>query len=206
MRQWFWYKKSGAISPHIHHSGGWDPGVDFNDAQSANPTVQYLRTQIMANADFAGFIAHDCECDASEISCECPHDTLSQNIVVNGQYATKPWFDAVFNGAVVAPTKKIMAGRHKFDLPPGTIVSFALATAQGSPPISDGTVVIVESSHAGSFTEMLADSPVTLTFNGGRTNAVDLHVPTKGLCGWIGCNPVNDGAAQRRGIVVRGWA
>lgn len=204
MRHWLWFKSSGEIGGDLTVASGWDAGLDFTDAGSTDPEVQYHRDQALLSGgtvgytnltDFAGFIAYDCPCDPEIVWCHHAAEQVGQSKVSGGSLVARPLPKIMVDGVEINHDATV-------DKTPGAIVTLQLQEVVAS-DMPNGVVYNATNLNGA---EVLQTSPTALTYTGGVTNTINMTAPAQGSVGMVSLKPaiMVEGRACR--FRIRGWA
>lgn len=193
MIHWFWYKTDGSIGGDHTIQGGWDPGLDFNDAGSTDPNVIKIRSDFMGETDFAGFISYDDGVSGQDWNMDAVNDILRNYCVSGGSLVAKPVFEVEIDSVEVAINQVVTKT-------PGSSVAIQLVGAS----VPDTTVVHGLQVRGGP--AVVQNYPIVFTFTGGASNTVNVTAPTHGFTSYIFFKPVVTAETVYRQAGIQGWA
>lgn len=193
MIHWFWYKTDGSIGGDHTTQGGWDPGLDFNDAGSTDETVIAIRNTFMGETDFQAFISHDDGVSGQDWNMDAVNDILRNYCVSGGSLIAKPAYEVEFDSTQVAINEIVTKT-------PGNSVAVQLVGAS----VPDGTVVHGLPVRGGP--AVVQNYPIVFTFTGGASNTVNVTAPAQGFTSYIYFKPVITAQTVYRQAAIQGWA
>lgn len=190
MRHYLWYRTDGELGNAETRSKGWPAHADPRDPNTTDPTAQWLRgRRPAAEPDFGGFVAYDCDCDPSVVSCRCPYTMLMTHYFDGQSLIEKPVSSVEVDGRPVTGINTDIN-----DCVPGSPVSCVIRAE-----VEDGHQLLVSNVDA---PFKLLDAPVTVTFTGGVSSPIVVTAPPQGVAG----------AFQGKSkyvryfcVIIRGW-